>query len=84
MKAISNNIRHAFSKLAPYDLISNGAPDDEYDAYIALVISGLKNKTPDDEIANKLQQVFQKSFSINCSEKECLKIVETVKGLYTV
>ena len=78
-----NDIRHAFSKLAPYDLISNGAPDDEYDSYIALVISGIKNKNPDEEIASKLQQAFQKSFSVNYSGKECLKIVETVKGLYT-
>ena len=61
-------IRSVINNLDPMNLIKNGAPKDEYDAEVSLIVAGLKNCKD----VKDLQELIHDIFKTNFNEKTVL------------
>ena len=59
---IITEIQSIINKYDPWELISIGAPDDEYSTQINQIIRALKELKTEDEIAKEIEKIFTPFF----------------------
>jgi hypothetical protein len=79
---IFRTIKGIINNWDPYDLLSAGASDDEYEPEIEEIIFRMKNENTLNEITNIVSDVFSKSFNdpIHFSIENCAGVAEIIKN----
>ena len=68
--------RNLFNEWDPMDLISSGAPEDEYDPYVYKLLSCLNRNMSETETAEVLSKEFTKMFSEKFTAEQFMVFVK--------
>ena len=69
-KATIKIVRDSMTRIDPFNLLSGGAPDDEFDSEIISIVGLSKNCVSGLDIAHAIANVLNKSFNENYSYTE--------------
>lgn len=71
-------LREIINKWDPYSLVEEGAPKDEFEAEIAVILAKLKGRSSVDEIAKLVSEVFTNAFDATFTVESCRVVAEKI------
>lgn len=63
-----------------YKLLYNGAPDDEFDDYINMVVNEINSNSTAENIAESIARAFIKGFGEDIAAKQFIVIAQKIKS----
>lgn len=80
-KDVFDNVKSVLKEIDMYGLIEHGAPYDEFDTEVEMILEQIKAGTGIEEISAIIAEVFNKMFGVNVDR---LKYLKEAKKIYEV